>query len=152
MEAYLASTQPTQANKITTSCEICSGPYDTHDCMEDPEQACVDYASLHTNDMGGMSTDSDTEEDNLSTNARDFNLGGMVKGNEGVMEQGKEENEMEANIEVDVEIEEEESEFETDEEVEEMIKEEKDKGDGENFNSFPTMEELTHHEWLLNNP
>ncbi|GJR91268.1 MAK10-like protein [Tanacetum coccineum] len=29
MEAYLALTQPTQVNKITTSCEICSGPYDT---------------------------------------------------------------------------------------------------------------------------
>ncbi|GJU52271.1 MAK10-like protein [Tanacetum coccineum] len=29
MEAYLAPTQPTQVNKITTSCEICSGPHDT---------------------------------------------------------------------------------------------------------------------------
>ncbi|GKA27435.1 hypothetical protein Tco_0713603 [Tanacetum coccineum] len=29
MEAYLALTQPTQVNKITTSCEICSGPYNT---------------------------------------------------------------------------------------------------------------------------
>ncbi|GKE51378.1 hypothetical protein Tco_1486534 [Tanacetum coccineum] len=28
MEAYLAPTQPTQVNKITTSCEICSGPHD----------------------------------------------------------------------------------------------------------------------------
>ncbi|GKB44993.1 hypothetical protein Tco_0889935 [Tanacetum coccineum] len=28
MEAYLALTQPTQVNKITTSCEICSGPHD----------------------------------------------------------------------------------------------------------------------------
>ncbi|GJZ86467.1 hypothetical protein Tco_0658077 [Tanacetum coccineum] len=52
MEAYLASTHLTQANKITTPCEICSGPHDTHDCMEDPDQACVDYASSRTNEMG----------------------------------------------------------------------------------------------------
>ncbi|GKA02832.1 MAK10-like protein [Tanacetum coccineum] len=70
-----------------------------------------------------LSTDSDTEEeDDSSTNACDLNLG------------------------------EEESEFETDEEVEEIIEEEEDDGDGENFNSFPTMVELTHHEWLLKNP
>ncbi|GJR49096.1 hypothetical protein Tco_1317199 [Tanacetum coccineum] len=37
MEAHLALTQPTQVNKITTSCEICSGPHDTQYCMEDPE-------------------------------------------------------------------------------------------------------------------
>ncbi|GKD74321.1 MAK10-like protein [Tanacetum coccineum] len=35
MEAHLALTQPTQVNKITTSCEICSGPHDTQYCMED---------------------------------------------------------------------------------------------------------------------
>ncbi|GJV26254.1 hypothetical protein Tco_1378949 [Tanacetum coccineum] len=29
MEAHLAPTQPTQVNKITTSCEICGGPHDT---------------------------------------------------------------------------------------------------------------------------
>ncbi|GKC63324.1 hypothetical protein Tco_1095922 [Tanacetum coccineum] len=29
MEAHLAPTQPTQVNKVTTSCEICSGPHDT---------------------------------------------------------------------------------------------------------------------------
>ncbi|GJR89070.1 MAK10-like protein [Tanacetum coccineum] len=38
MEAHLAPTQPTQENKVTTSCEICSGPHDTQYCMEDPEQ------------------------------------------------------------------------------------------------------------------
>ncbi|GJZ65018.1 hypothetical protein Tco_0621714 [Tanacetum coccineum] len=45
MEAHLALTQPTQVNKITTSCEICSGPHDTQYCMENPEQAFIDYAS-----------------------------------------------------------------------------------------------------------
>ncbi|GKA37509.1 hypothetical protein Tco_0724074 [Tanacetum coccineum] len=43
MEAYLAPTQPTQVKKITTSCEICSGTHNTQYCMEDPEQAFVEY-------------------------------------------------------------------------------------------------------------
>ncbi|GJY35584.1 hypothetical protein Tco_0420962 [Tanacetum coccineum] len=45
MEAHLALTQPTQVHKITTSCEICSGPHDTQNCMENHEQAFVEYAS-----------------------------------------------------------------------------------------------------------
>ncbi|GJR40015.1 hypothetical protein Tco_1215699 [Tanacetum coccineum] len=52
MEAHLALIQPTQVNKITTSCEICSGPHDTQYCMEDPEQAFVEYASSHTDEAG----------------------------------------------------------------------------------------------------
>ncbi|GKD77255.1 protein kinase-like domain, concanavalin A-like lectin/glucanase domain protein [Tanacetum coccineum] len=59
----------------------------------------------------------------------------MVKGKEEVREQGTDE-----------------SEFETDEEVEEILKEEKDDEDSKKFNSFPTIEELTHHERLLKNP
>ncbi|GKD45273.1 hypothetical protein Tco_1269918 [Tanacetum coccineum] len=46
MEAYLVLIQPSQVNKITTLCEICNGPHDTQYCMEDPEQAFVEYASL----------------------------------------------------------------------------------------------------------
>ncbi|GJX06587.1 protein kinase-like domain, concanavalin A-like lectin/glucanase domain protein [Tanacetum coccineum] len=100
-----------------------------------------------------LRTNSDTEEEDASsTDACNLDLGGMVKGKKEVKEQGKEENEMEANIEVEEEIEEEESEFETDEEVEEIIKEEEDDENGEYFNSFPTMMELTHYEWLLKNP
>ncbi|GKD61039.1 hypothetical protein Tco_1298548 [Tanacetum coccineum] len=45
IEVHLTSTQPTQVNKITTSCEIYSGPHDTQYCMKDPEQAFVEYAS-----------------------------------------------------------------------------------------------------------
>ncbi|GJU66981.1 hypothetical protein Tco_1253240 [Tanacetum coccineum] len=45
MEAHLGPTQPTQVNKITTSCEICNGSHDTQYCMEDPEQAFDEYAS-----------------------------------------------------------------------------------------------------------
>ncbi|GKC25737.1 hypothetical protein Tco_1027887 [Tanacetum coccineum] len=45
MEADLAPMQPNQVNKVTTSCEICSGPHDTQYCMKDLEQAFVEYAS-----------------------------------------------------------------------------------------------------------
>ncbi|GKB99170.1 hypothetical protein Tco_0985307 [Tanacetum coccineum] len=100
-----------------------------------------------------LSTDSDTEEEDVSlTNTCDLNLDGMVKGKKGVNEQGKEENKMETEMEVDEVIKKEESEFETNEEVKEILEEEEDDEDGENFNLFPTMEELTYHEWLLKNP
>ncbi|GKC72467.1 hypothetical protein Tco_1118350 [Tanacetum coccineum] len=52
MEAHLAPTQPTQVNKITTSCEICIGPHDTQYCIKDPEQAFVEYTSSHTDKAG----------------------------------------------------------------------------------------------------
>ncbi|GKA81579.1 hypothetical protein Tco_0788271 [Tanacetum coccineum] len=51
MESHLAPTQPTQVNKITTSCEICSGPHDTQYCMENPEQALSEYASIAQYDV-----------------------------------------------------------------------------------------------------
>ncbi|GKF59566.1 hypothetical protein Tco_0176352, partial [Tanacetum coccineum] len=50
MEAHLALTQPTQVNKITTSCKICSGPHNTQTCMENLEQAFVEYASSRTDE------------------------------------------------------------------------------------------------------
>nr|GFA00529.1 MAK10-like protein [Tanacetum cinerariifolium] len=53
MEAHLAPTQHTQVNEVTTSCEICSGHHDTQYCMEDPEQAFVEYTSSCTDKAGG---------------------------------------------------------------------------------------------------
>ncbi|GJW76980.1 hypothetical protein Tco_0138662 [Tanacetum coccineum] len=53
MEAHLAPKQHVQVNKISSSCEICSGPHDTQYCMENPEQAFVDYASSRTDKVGG---------------------------------------------------------------------------------------------------
>nr|GEY91203.1 ribonuclease H-like domain-containing protein [Tanacetum cinerariifolium] len=50
MEAHLALMQPSQVKKITTSCEFCSGPYDTQYFMEDPEQSFVEYASSRTDE------------------------------------------------------------------------------------------------------
>ncbi|GKA02696.1 hypothetical protein Tco_0675477 [Tanacetum coccineum] len=54
MEAHLDPTQPAQVNKITTSCEIYSGPHDTQYCMEDPEQPFVEYASSRIDEVGGL--------------------------------------------------------------------------------------------------
>ncbi|GJY44582.1 hypothetical protein Tco_0432795 [Tanacetum coccineum] len=51
MEAYTALIQPTQVNKITSSCEICSGPHDAQYCMENPQQTFVDYVSSRTDEM-----------------------------------------------------------------------------------------------------
>ncbi|GJY62485.1 hypothetical protein Tco_0463142, partial [Tanacetum coccineum] len=44
--------QDVPINKITSLCEICSGPHDTQYCMENPEQAFVDFASSHTDETG----------------------------------------------------------------------------------------------------
>ncbi|GJX47799.1 MAK10-like protein [Tanacetum coccineum] len=52
MEAHLVPNQPVQVNKIASSCEICSGPHDTQYCMENPEQAFVEYASSRTDEAG----------------------------------------------------------------------------------------------------
>ncbi|GJU10000.1 hypothetical protein Tco_1132396 [Tanacetum coccineum] len=74
MEAHLASTQPTQVNKITTSCEICSGPHDTQYCMEDLEQAFVEYASSCTDEAGDaplLEQKDITVVDNLGSNKHD---------------------------------------------------------------------------------
>ncbi|GJU58148.1 hypothetical protein Tco_1235914 [Tanacetum coccineum] len=65
MEAHLAPTQPTQVNKITTSCEICSGPHDTQYYMKDPEQAFVEYASSRTDEAGGKWYTFKPEQKNL---------------------------------------------------------------------------------------
>nr|GEX68871.1 MAK10-like protein [Tanacetum cinerariifolium] len=56
MEAHLAPMQLTQVNKVTTSCEICSGPHDTQNCIEDPKQAFVEYASSCTDEARGEVT------------------------------------------------------------------------------------------------
>ncbi|GKE59028.1 hypothetical protein Tco_1498213, partial [Tanacetum coccineum] len=65
METHLAPKQPTQVNKITTSCEICSGPHDTQYYMEDPEQAFVEYAFSRTDEAGGKWYTFKPEQNNL---------------------------------------------------------------------------------------
>ncbi|GJW98417.1 hypothetical protein Tco_0180225 [Tanacetum coccineum] len=65
MEAHLAPMQPTQVNKITSLCEICSGPYDTQYCMENPEQAFVEYASSRIDEAVGKWYTFKPEQNNL---------------------------------------------------------------------------------------
>ncbi|GKC07520.1 DNA damage-inducible protein 1-like protein [Tanacetum coccineum] len=52
MEAHLAPKQPIQVNKITSSCEICTGSHDTQYCMENPDQAFIEYAFSRTDEAG----------------------------------------------------------------------------------------------------
>ncbi|GJR28638.1 MAK10-like protein [Tanacetum coccineum] len=73
MEAHLTPIQPTKVNKITTSYEICSGPHNTQYCMEDPEQAFVEYASSRTDEAGGLVSNFMTSQDaRLSKFEADF--------------------------------------------------------------------------------
>ncbi|GJX49811.1 MAK10-like protein [Tanacetum coccineum] len=50
--AHLAPKSPVQVNKINSLCKIWNGPHDTQYCMENPEQAFVDYASSRTDRAG----------------------------------------------------------------------------------------------------
>ncbi|GJZ86482.1 MAK10-like protein [Tanacetum coccineum] len=60
-------------NKITSSCEICGGPHDTQYCIENPEQAFVDYASSRTDEAGGLVSNFMTSQDaRLSKFEADF--------------------------------------------------------------------------------
>ncbi|GJY44515.1 MAK10-like protein [Tanacetum coccineum] len=72
MEAHLAPKQPVYVNKITSSSEICSSPHDTQYCMENPEQAFVDYASSRTNEARGLPEKEEQDEkenpENINTN------------------------------------------------------------------------------------
>nr|GEX43666.1 MAK10-like protein [Tanacetum cinerariifolium] len=52
MEAHISPNPPVQANKITSSCEICSSPHDTQYCMDNHGQAFVDYTSSRTDEAG----------------------------------------------------------------------------------------------------
>ncbi|GJT07773.1 hypothetical protein Tco_0842235 [Tanacetum coccineum] len=65
MEAHLASKQPIQVNKITSSCEICSGPHDTQYYIENLEQAFVDYVSSYNDKAGGKWYTFKPEQNNL---------------------------------------------------------------------------------------
>nr|GEX18285.1 MAK10-like protein [Tanacetum cinerariifolium] len=67
MEAHLVTMQPTQVNKINSSCKICSGPYDTQYCLKNPEQAFVEYASSRIDEARGKWYTFKPEQNNLVT-------------------------------------------------------------------------------------
>ncbi|GKA90598.1 hypothetical protein Tco_0812468 [Tanacetum coccineum] len=61
----IALPQDVPINKITTPCEIYSGLHDTQYCMEDPEQAFVEYASSRTDEARGKWYTFKPEQNNL---------------------------------------------------------------------------------------
>ncbi|GKD55872.1 hypothetical protein Tco_1289259 [Tanacetum coccineum] len=65
MEAHIAPKLSIQVNKIASSCEICGDPHDTQYCMENSEQAFVDYASSRTDKAGGKLYTFKPEKNNL---------------------------------------------------------------------------------------
>ncbi|GJR20595.1 protein kinase-like domain, concanavalin A-like lectin/glucanase domain protein [Tanacetum coccineum] len=100
-----------------------------------------------------LSADNGTEEKDVSsTKACGLNTGDITEGGDKVKEQSTEETEIQSSSEIDEESNDEGDESETEEEVEEIPEEEKDDENNGDFNSFPKMEELTHHEWLMKNP
>nr|GEU58736.1 MAK10-like protein [Tanacetum cinerariifolium] len=140
MEAHLAPTQPTQVNKITTSCEICSGPHDTQYCMKIPERAFVDYASSRI---------AETESRNPSSPKRVHFVNSIVILNK--EDEAKEEGNVKTSTteyedhEMTIE-----SKKEFEEETEDEIEEEKE-DNPKHFDTFPTIKKLRYHEWLLKN-
>nr|GEU57871.1 integrase, catalytic region, zinc finger, CCHC-type, peptidase aspartic, catalytic [Tanacetum cinerariifolium] len=121
MEAHLAPKLSVQVNKITSSYEIYSGPHDTQYCMENPEQAFVDYASLRIDEVG---EDEPEEEEITEPNAaKGYDYSITVRTREEVKEECEESNE--------------ETKGETEEEEED---------DPKYFDTFLTIEELSYHE------
>ncbi|GJY29912.1 hypothetical protein Tco_0405679 [Tanacetum coccineum] len=68
MEAHLAPKPSIQVNKIASSCEICGGTHDTQYCMENTEQAFIDYASFRTDEAGGALPSDTVKNPKLNVN------------------------------------------------------------------------------------
>ncbi|GJV16142.1 hypothetical protein Tco_1361465 [Tanacetum coccineum] len=56
---------PVQVKKISSLCEICSGPNDTKYCMENLEQVFIEYASSRTDEAEGKWFTFNLEQNNL---------------------------------------------------------------------------------------
>ncbi|GKA06267.1 hypothetical protein Tco_0685491 [Tanacetum coccineum] len=133
MEADLALMQPTQVNKITSSCEIFSGPYNTQYCMENPEQAFVDYESSRTDGTRKQNR-------NPSSPKRVHFVNSIVilnKG-DGAKEEGNVKTSTTEYEDHKITVE---SKEEFEEETEDEIKEEEEDSP-KHFDIFPTMKEL----------
>ncbi|GKC17844.1 hypothetical protein Tco_1014626 [Tanacetum coccineum] len=133
MEAHLAPKQSIQVNKITYSCEICSGPHETQYCLENLKKAFVNHAFSRNNEVGVILNKENeaSEEENMRPNTT----------------MGKDHN---ITIEAKKEVENE-SEEEFEEKTEEETKEEEE-DDPEYFDTFPIVDELRYHKWILMNP
>nr|GEV33207.1 MAK10-like protein [Tanacetum cinerariifolium] len=140
MEAYITLMPHTQVNKITSSCEICSGPHDTQYCMKNLKQAFIDYASSRTNKIGTK------QNRNPSSLKRVHCVNSIVILNK------EDEAKKKGNVKSSTnEYEDHEMTMESEEEFkEESEKEEEDSP--KHINTFLTMKELRYHEWLLKYP
>ncbi|GJT76133.1 zinc finger, CCHC-type containing protein [Tanacetum coccineum] len=97
VEAILAPTQPTKLLNhmiITTSCEICSGPHDTQYCMEDPEQAFVEYASSRTDEARTILKKKITNKEDVRGNFKILCSIGGLKHVNALVDQGSDVNVM----------------------------------------------------------
>ncbi|GJS93968.1 hypothetical protein Tco_0800936 [Tanacetum coccineum] len=140
MEAHLAPKQPIQLNKITSSCEICSGPHDTQYYMKNPEQAFVEYASSRTDKAG------EQNRNPSSPKCVHFVKSIIILNKE---DEAKEEGSVKSSV---TENKDHKMTFESEEEFEEETKEETEEEEEDNpehFDTFLTMKELGYHEWLL---
>ncbi|GJZ73642.1 hypothetical protein Tco_0637788 [Tanacetum coccineum] len=143
MDDHLAPKQPIQVNKTTSSCEIYSGPHDTQYCMENPEQALVEYESSRTDEAK-------EQNKNLSSPKRVHFVNSIIILNK--EDEAKEEGSVNSSV---TKNEDHQMTFESEEEFEEETKEETEEEEEDNpkhFDIFPTMKELGYHEWLLKNP
>ncbi|GJX06746.1 hypothetical protein Tco_0194678 [Tanacetum coccineum] len=175
IEAHLALKQSVQVNKITSLCEICSGPQTlniawkirskllliTHPRITTKWEVS---SSLQTKDQEALTKPlmlrriSQTLDGNPSSQKRVHFINSIVILNK--ESEAREEENMRPNatmgkdhnitIEAKKEVEEE-SKEEFEEETEKEIKEEEEE-DPEYFDMFPIVDELRCHEWLMKNP
>ncbi|GJR97364.1 hypothetical protein Tco_0269538 [Tanacetum coccineum] len=141
MEAHLALAQSTQVNKITSSCKIWSDPHDTQYCMENPEQAFVEYAYSHNNEssLAELSKHpSSPKHVHFVNSIFTLNKEDEAK-EEGSVKSGA--TEYRSHKTVDKIEDKVKSEEEVEEETEEETKEEEE-GELEHFDTFPTLNEL----------
>ncbi|GJY30121.1 MAK10-like protein [Tanacetum coccineum] len=169
MESHLAPTQPTQVNKITTLCEICSGPHDTQRPRGQMNFTSNDYHTKEEIRSKGikspskllslkyLSQSSIIEQNKNPSSPNHVHFVNSIfilnKENEaeeeGSVEPSKTNYTDRKNAnETDEEVE---SEKEVEEETKGETKEEKE-DNLEHFDTFSTMKELGYHEWLLKNP
>ncbi|GJT72064.1 hypothetical protein Tco_1031350, partial [Tanacetum coccineum] len=140
MEAYIALKQPTQVNKITSSCEICSDTHDTQYCMENPEQAFVDASSRTY----------ETRKQNRNPSSRKHvqfvNSIIILNKEDGAKEDGNMKSSTTEYEDHGITMK---SEEEFEKETEEEIKEEEE-DIPKHFDTFPTMKELRlHYNWIM---
>ncbi|GJT01480.1 hypothetical protein Tco_0822649 [Tanacetum coccineum] len=59
-KSFTTMSMPPQDEPLTNRPVICSGPHNTQYCMENPEQAFVDYVSSHIDEAGGWNDSKDS--------------------------------------------------------------------------------------------